>query len=170
MCCALGKPEPLMGQLSEPIPGLQHLPSPTFPSPLALCGSLVPHPTTVSTQTWGGSGRADVGTGQKLHLSQRDMRTPRWFEISCFVLSTRQGLGPGVDNSSQHISTLAVPGLCAIQRFCSHKTLSEHLFPPTPATSSKREGREGATKELCGETPQNSSRKMILQDLWAQGL
>lgn len=45
MCCALGKPEPLVGQLTEPIPGVQHLPSPTFPSPLALSGSLVPHPT-----------------------------------------------------------------------------------------------------------------------------
>lgn len=53
-----------------------------------------------------------------------------WFEIISLVLSTRQGLGPGMEATHptaaalpQHISTLPVPGLCVIQRFYSHKTL-----------------------------------------------
>lgn len=147
MCCALGKPDPLLGQLTEPIPWLHHLPSPTFQSPLGLSGSLLP--PTASTQTKGGSGRTDVAVGQKLcllhHLFQGDMRTPRWFfrwfVISSLVLSTRQGLGPEMEAThppasapTQNVSTLAV---CNPEGLQPQNSLRAFIPPPphTPATS-----------------------------------
>lgn len=136
MYCALCKPDLLMGQLTEPIPWFTTSPL-QLSHPLWVClglWSLTPPQCPPKPRV----AQAEQTVGQKLHLlhhlSQKQHKDTkvvfRWFEISCLVLSTRQGLGPRDRGNSSHCCS-PIPaclhpgslGLCIIQRFCSHGTL-----------------------------------------------
>lgn len=183
MCRALCKPDPLMGQLTEPIPRAQHLPSPTFPSPLGLSGSLVPHPTTASTQTKGGRGRTDLAGGAKmappappLPKGREDTTVVfRWFGISCLVLSTRQGLGRGMKATCptaaalpRHLSTLAVLGLSRC--FAATKLFKSIYFPPHQQQVRKGREGKGQPNSSAGKLPKIQAGKGLCKVSGHRGL
>lgn len=186
MCCALCKPDPLTGQLTEPIPRAHHLPSPTFPSPLGLSGSLVPHPTTASTQTpnqgWLRQNRPVYGAktappAPPLPKGCEDTQggfQVVWDQLPC---SFHQA-GAGARDRG-NLSHCCSPTPASLHPGSSGAVCSPEVLQPqnslrafiSPHTRNKLEkgGKGGGNQQLCTETPQNSSRKRILQGLRAQG-